>query len=354
MVHLYFYNKVFVKKVSLIALAALVLFSACSTDLSVIGDYKETMVIYGLLDQSQSKQYIKINKAFLGEGSALAYAQVKDSTQYVNALTVTLKRIKNGVELSSYSLTPDNTIPKNPGTFYAPDQQNAIYSFSTPSGTLNTDSEYELTVKNSETGITASAKTILITDATYTAPVSTTPFFNFILAQNNDYTYPVRWQTGKNARLYQLIIRFNYIDSTTTGNVTQKLDWVFPAQKTTGLSGGETMKNDFLGQGFLQFVGNQLDDYTGLVSRTPLNVDLLLIAGGDDLSTFIDVNKPSTSIVQEKPEYTNISNGLGIFSSRYSKAPFSKPLGKTSRDSLACGQYTQHLKFLDYLGNVCQ
>lgn len=342
------------KKVNFIVIAAFALFSACSTDLSVIGDYKETMVIYGLLDQSQSKQYIKINKAFLGEGSALAYAQVKDSTQYVNLLNVALKRIKNGVELSSYSLTPDNTIPKNPGTFYAPDQQNALYSVSTPSGTLNSDSEYELIVTNSETGMTAGAKTSLIDDATFTSPAPTTPFFNFVLSQNNEYQYPIRWLTGKNARLYQLIIRLNYIDSTTTGNITQKLDWVFPPQKTQGLAGGESMKNDVLGQGLMQFIGNQIDDYPGLLSRTALQVDLLLIAGGDDLNTFIEVNKPSTSIVQEKPEFTNITNGLGIFSSRYSKAPFSKQLGTASKDSLACGQYTQHLKFLDHLGNACQ
>ncbi len=154
--------------------------------------------------------------------------------------------------------------------------------------------------------------------------------------------------------MYQLIVRFNYIDSTSTGNVTQKLDWVFPAQKTQGLGGGEFLKNDFLGHGFMQFIGNQLNDYSGLLGRRALQVELHLVAGGDDLSTFIDVNKPSTSIVQEKPEYTNINNGLGIFSSRYSKAPFTKYLGTTSWDSLSCGQYTNHLKFLDRQGNICQ
>ena len=265
-----------------------------------------------------------------------------------------LKRIKNGVEISSYTLSPDNTIPKNPGTFYAPNQQNAIYSLATAPGTLNTDSEYELIVRNSETGVAATARTPLVSDATFTSPAPTTPYFHFVLAQNNDYQYPIRWTTGKNARLYQLIVRFNYIDSTTTGNVTQQLDWIFPAQKTQGLAGGEFMKNDILGQGFLQFVGNQLGDYSGLLARRALEVDLILVAGGDDLSTFIEVNKPSTSIVQEKPEYTNISNGLGIFSTRYNKAPFSKFLGSTAWDSLACGQYTHHLKFLDRVGDPCQ
>lgn len=343
-----------VKKNNYILIALFALLSACSTDLAVIGDYKETMVIYGLLDQSQPVQYIKINKAFLGEGNAFEYAQVQDSVQYVNSLSVVLKRIKNGATLSTYTLSPDNTIAKESGVFYGPSQQNAIYSLATPVGFFNTDSEYELVVTNSATGNVATARTSILSDAAFTSPVPTSPFMSFILASNPDYQYPIRFTSGKNARLYQLTVRLNYTDSTASGSTTKTLDWIFPTQKTQNLSGGESIKNDFLGQGFLQFVGNQLSSYPGLIARKALTVDLILTSGGDDLNTFIEVNKPSTSIVQEKPEYTNITNGLGIFSSRYSKAPFSRQLSVTTWDSLACGQYTYELKFLDHNGNTCQ
>ena len=45
----------------------------------------------------------------------------------------------------------------------------------------------------------------------------------------------------------------------------------------------------------------------------------------------MEVNEPSTGIVQEKPEYTNIKNDkgedeIGIFSCRYQTTPLSKPL----------------------------
>lgn len=344
------------KKFNYLLLLSVTLFSACSTDLAVIGDYKETIVVYGLLDQSQPKQYIKINKAFLGEGNAFGYAQVKDSTQFVNSLSVVLKSIKNGVELNSFNLSPDNTIAKAPGTFYSADQANAIYSFASTGGNaLNSDNEYKLIIKNNETGVEVSSQTTLITDfGTFSSPNPNSPFFNCILSNNNNYLYQVRWQSGKNAKLYQMIIRLNYIDSTTTGNIQKTLDWVFPEQKTQGLAGGETMKNDFIGQGFLQFTGNQLNDYTGLLGRIPGNVDIIMVAGGDDLNTFIEVNKPSTSIVQEKPEFTNITNGLGVLSSRYSKTAFSKAMAIITWDSLSCGQYTKDLKFSNHLGAFCQ
>ncbi len=336
---------------ALSALAALL--SSCSTDLTVIGKYKETMVVYGLLDQSQPKQYIKINKAFLGEGSALGFAQVRDSTQYVNSLNVVLKRIKNGVELATYNLAPDNTIPKASGIFYSMDQANAIYSFPSPAGTLSTDSDYQLIIKNNETGTAVSSQTSLLSDAIFTSPTSSSPFIGFILASNNKYQYQVKWLSGKNAKIYQMMIRLNYIDSLSTGNVLQKIDWAFPEQNTQGLNGGEEMKNEFLGQEFLQRIGSELSNSPGLIARRALNIDILLTAGGDDLNTFIEVNKPSTGINQEKPVYTNIKNGLGIFSSRFSKAPLSKPMNKTTWDSLACGQYTRGLKFLNSLGLVC-
>ena len=55
---------------------------ACETDFEVNADWKEVMVVYGLLDQSQTQQYIKINKAYLGEGDAMQMATVADSVNY--------------------------------------------------------------------------------------------------------------------------------------------------------------------------------------------------------------------------------------------------------------------------------
>ena len=102
-------------KLSYVLLLFTALFSACSTDLDVVGKYKETMVIYGLVDQNQAKQYIKINKAFLGEGNAISYAAIKDSAQYVHALNVKLQKLDaTGHSISEKLLTPDNSVPKNP------------------------------------------------------------------------------------------------------------------------------------------------------------------------------------------------------------------------------------------------
>ncbi len=340
-------------KFCILIFASVVLLSACSTDFQVTGNWKETMVVYGLLDQSQPKQYIKINKAFLGEGNAFTYAQVKDSVQYANALSVTLQRIKNGNNIGApIVLSRDGSIPKVPGTFYSTDQANAIYSFnSTGANALQDDSQYKLVVRNSDTGVEVSSQTGLVKDfGAMSAPSPGAPSYSLISAGNDNYKFIIKFNSGINARLYQVMIRLHYTDSTATGTVADSLDWTFPQQTTSGLGGGEVMDFGFIGQDFMKYIGHSLNDYPALIQRTAGKLDIFVIAAADELNTFIDVNKPSTSINQEKPEYTNITNGLGIFSSRYYKAPVAKVMSGLTLDTLSGGYNTCHLKFLNAAG----
>jgi hypothetical protein len=48
-------------------LALSLLFSSCETDVDVIAPYQEKMVVYGLLNQTDTIQLIKINKVFFGQ-----------------------------------------------------------------------------------------------------------------------------------------------------------------------------------------------------------------------------------------------------------------------------------------------
>ena len=55
-----------------------------------------------------------------------------------------------------------------------------------------------------------------------------------------------------------------------------------------------------------------------------------------------------TSIIQEKPLYTNIENGLGIFSARAFFLRKDVELTKSpTRDTLRLGKYTGNLGFIE-------
>src|ERR1039458_2292444 len=101
----------------------LALCCSCSNKLDVYTQYKETTIVYGLLNQKDTTHYIKINKAFLGPGNALQIAQVYDSISYANQLTVQLTQVDvNGNTVKTINLSRDSSIAKPPGIFSSPKQ----------------------------------------------------------------------------------------------------------------------------------------------------------------------------------------------------------------------------------------
>ena len=51
--------------------------------------------------------------------------------------------------------------------------------------------------------------------------------------------------------------------------------------------------------------------------RRFLSIDIIMTVGTPELNTYIKVNEPITGIVQHRPAYTNINDGIGLFSSRF-------------------------------------
>ena len=78
---------------------------------------------------------------------------------------------------------------------------------------------------------------------------------------------------------------------------------------------GLMMLTKVLSAGFFAMLKSRLDiDET--VERRLVSYDLVFYGISDDFNTFLSVLQPSTTIVQKKPEFTNVDNGLGIFTSR--------------------------------------
>ena len=99
--------------------AFVLLFSSCKNDFDVIDDYKETTIVYSLLNFKDTSQYIRIQKAFLGEGNAYLMAQQSDSIYPdTSDFIVTLQKINNGTAIDSFiRFSPVTGIQKEEGLF---------------------------------------------------------------------------------------------------------------------------------------------------------------------------------------------------------------------------------------------
>ena len=69
------------------------------------------------------------------------------------------------------------------------------------------------------------------------------------------------------------------------------------------------------GEDFFNFLAAELVQDSTKV-RVFNYVDILMTVGTQDLETYINVNKPISGIVQERPYFSNINNGIGLFSSK--------------------------------------
>lgn len=324
-------------RLSFILLLGMIGISSCSTDVDVIGDWEETMVVYGLLNQNDSVHYIRVSKAFLGEENALVMAQEYDSLYYGSQLELSLERVKGGNVLETITLQRDTTIPLEEGVFSSPNQ--VLYK---TTQALHDDSEYVLEITNTSTAKKVNASTDLVKDFTVDKP-KTTESINWNLF-NSDYK--VKWQSAVNGKMYQLTIRFHYTEQNKITLVSENkyIDWVFTSQESNNGNGGEDMEVAIDGQSFYTFIASMIEPNSN-VNRYIGNLDFTIAVAGEDFATYMEVNQPTTGVLQEKPVYTNIENGIGLFSSRYEKIVANLSMVTSTQDSIRYGQHTQNLGF---------
>ena len=323
------------------------IFSTCTTDLDILDDWKETMVVYGLLDTTQAKQYVRIEKAFLGPDNALSMAQNYDSINYLQSLDVWIKESdNNGALVMAYQLSPDTLMNKADGIFAFPEQ--VVYSMPT-TGSLpfNASHKYTIEVTNLSTGVTVNASTHLVGDFAISRPSGITIDIRKV-TQNSAVV--VEWNGTANARIYQVAARFHYKERDLSNNITYKTapEWLIRTVRTTESNATNLQHVDFDPNGFYKYLSTVLTYNPQVSARESDYIEFVVYAGGEELDTYMEVNAPSTSLVQEKPIYTNINNGLGLFSARYQKATNPLSLTALTKDTLAVGQYSCRLQFLDH------
>jgi len=102
-------------------------------------------------------------------------------------------------------------------------------------------------------------------------------------------------------------------------------------------------------EGYYRFLRNNIGTTTDK-SRVFKGIDVEVWAAADDYATYINVSQPSQGIVQEKPLFTNVDGGVGLFSSRAKGMKNNVALSTSSLDSLWRGMFTCNMGWLDFQG----
>jgi hypothetical protein len=344
----------------LLATAALVIMTGCSTDLDINAPYKDSTVVYALFNMREDTHYVKINKAFLGEGNALTYAQIADSNEYA-AEDIELARVirfTNGNPVDSFELQPITINNRVPGTFYAPQQR--LYYFAGQQQLLpvtglavylDPASEYQVKLRVKGNNITA--KTNVVNDFTIqTIDQDTTESLNanrvnFMNATGTDYgQYEFNWTSRLNGKRYEVSWRFRYDEvrgqDTIRGlSITQKMGSKIAASSSTS----EPMSLFIPGETFYSTLAARIPVNAAVDKRIFRGLDFLVSVANDEFDTFLTLSEPVSGIIEDRPAYTNITGAYGIVAGRYTKNVIGKRLGANSLIELIEGPYTAQLRF---------
>lgn len=279
---------------------------SCSTDVDNYADYKDITIVYGLLETNSDTTFLKITKAFLGPGNAFVMAQNPDSSNYSGKLDVRLqgkKENNNLPEIILDTITKHNKLAGD-SIFYFP-QQKLYYT------TSYIDPLATYTLKVNRGTHVIEATTNLVQDFSIIQPANK---FNFAATTGT----LVKWRAAKNGKRHEVVLIFNFEElfPGSSDTIKRQMVWNMGTKTAKTAEGSEDLDVSYNGEDFFTRLASVIDVNALNVKRFAGNVDLYISSGGTDLTTYIEVNAPSNSIVQEVPQFSNIENGYGIFSSR--------------------------------------
>lgn len=311
--------------------------SSCSNELNVIEDKKDIPIVYGFLSASDTAQYIRIERAFIDESiSALDLAQIPDSLYYED-LVVSLLDEESGIETSLNKVDGNlEGYPREDGAFAT--TPNYLYKVKTDRLDFNDEHRYQLKIRRNDDLPLITATTSLVGESNLITPnpLTNNPTLDF--DHVNETTFS--WGGGNNASVYDIYLDFNY-DERPIGGVyeSKQLTW-----KVASNLSSIVHKQD--GREFYAELASQITEDNTLERRFRC-FDLIIVAGNAELQEYLRVGQANLGITstQDIPVFSNLSEGRGIFASRYTSILEGVKMSPSTLDSLANSEITKNLNF---------
>jgi hypothetical protein len=322
-----------------IILTSVLLVASCKDDIDFAGEHVETPILIGLLDKNDSLHYVKLTRTFGGSNNSLEVAQIADSSYFQSA----------EIKIEEWASLPPNNVftkirtwvlkdtiltTKAPGAFYSPNQK--VYYFKTESynglnppavgdQNLNVAQKDEATYKLIATinggDIVVNAETQLVTGMAITAP-SSNGNYAFVKMVNGlkQYNGATLKASVGNAKVIDARLQV-FFDEYFNGVPVQK-SFIWKVNEANGSDiTGSSISFSANGETFYNLIKQNCTNDPTITKRQLTSIRLLMTGGSNDLSKYILVNQPSSSLAQNKPTFTNLSRTdggpvIGLFSSR--------------------------------------
>jgi hypothetical protein len=326
-------------------------FTACETDIDVNAPNKDIAVVYGLMNVDTNIQVFKINRMFQTTGDANQAAKERALHEYEN-LEAFLVEVNSSTRFKLEEFEVTNK--EQEGAFYAPNQ--TLYRVNME---RNPDkaSEYRLEIKTSEGRDVKSTSTLVYFQEDFNTGFADIgrllqTGLNFVGASNTiQDQIRVNISQPFYARSFEFYIDFHYTDVFQDDSRSERKTITF--RTGTYFFGNVINPNNPIGVSFpVRFnafnfydrISKEVPDISSkpnIKRREPeAKLTLRIVYAHDELTTYMEVTQPSGSLLEDKPPFTNVENGIGIFSARMNRS-LDVALTRQSFDELTNGVITQ-------------
>jgi hypothetical protein len=312
---------------------SIALFTSCSTEVDLIGDFVETPVVYGIIDPTDENIFIRIERAFADPiTSAIDLAKDPEIIYYGPEVTAVLEVENKGQTTLQRVNGEDFGIPRAEGALA--NTPNILYRVLPTGFFLEPEDKVTLSLLRNDT-ILASSAIELASFVNISLPFAG---FNFPFSYTSRSF--VQYFSNKPPAFYQIALVVEYEEWEPGG------EWETKSLKYIVENEASETRVEVEGIEFFRFLANNITKNDRAIRRMGSIYVEVRSAGREmrDLLAFVRANLGITG-AQEVPVYSNIQGGVGVLTSRYTtlKGPFG--LTPAAKDLLINGEITAGLRF---------
>lgn len=338
------------KLLLLIPAGLLFLLTSCSNEFDVAAPWKEVPVAYAIISPKDTANYVRVEKAFLDPvTNALEIAKIADSLYYpADAITVWLERTSNQTRIQLQRVDGvSEGIVRDSGIFAT--NPNWLYKYKPGTGSgLVAGEKYKLIIERKDGKAPITAETTVPKDFQFIKPnpAQTPPLINFFPGTPTD----LEWRCDQNAVLFDINVTVRYREEDANGNTLQHVNlvWKVPGAYTLDDLGNGLVRGKLPASGveFYRFLNTHVQPSTDRF-RYFESMDIQLVGGGKEIKEYLVTANANAGITGAEiiPSYTNLSEGLGIFSSKNSDVLTNIKVNTKTVDSMAIHPLTRDLNF---------
>lgn len=314
---------------------------SCSSELEVITEGDSIPVVYCMLNPEDSIHRLRLTKSFIGFDNAYDLAKNPENIYY-NDASVTMKIVSNnGWPLGIKDFSKDTSLVRNAGIF--PGYNELFILQASLDYLLNDEFKITLFIRIDDQSIITSEQ-VFFNKPEVLAP---SPSYGTKLSLYSGEPLSMRWTKNQVYKTHAIEFIFNYSEfknQSETKHSKKFTKHLTTTSLTTGINSGE-LSYQFDSQLLMLWISKIVDEID-VDYRSFTSLGFVLLSSTkefDDYTRPLDISVDRTGL-----PISNIEGGTGLFALISRTERLNYGLDQRSIDSLAKGNFTKHLRFINY------